>query len=246
MEAHPYAKLFPMLGDEELKTLAADIKANGQRQNIIVDTSRRIIDGRNRDAACELAGVEPKCELFDGDDAAILKLVISLNLHRRHLNESQRSMIAASVSNMTVGAPKGNRNASETNGPIGPIDSGSVSVGQAAELLNVGERSVKRARKVQKDGVQELNDAVVAGEISVKKAEEIASLDKSEQPAAVEAVKNHKPLPPREPKQTGPVFDMNTAKADALKAIRGVFRSWPQSARQNIPTFLRQIAKESW
>lgn len=237
-----------MLGEAELKALSNDIAENGLRQKILRDKHQRIIDGRNRFAACELAGVTPDFDDFDGDDAAVLKLVVSLNLHRRHLNESQRSYVAGQVATMRKGGQKGNANAAteKTNRPIDLFVSEGVTQQQAADTFNVSEKSVRRAVKVQREGIEELNNAVVAGEISVNKAAEIAALNKEEQPAAVQAAKAHKPLPPREPKQTGPVFDMNTAKAEALKAIRGVFRSWPSSAKGHIPTFLRQIAKENW
>jgi ParB-like chromosome segregation protein Spo0J len=49
--------LFPMLADDELEELAADIK--GLLQRIVLDAEGRVLDGRNRLAACEIAGVEP-------------------------------------------------------------------------------------------------------------------------------------------------------------------------------------------
>jgi DNA-binding Lrp family transcriptional regulator len=104
MRPHPFADLFPMLPDDELRRLADDIKASGLRQPIIVDKQDRIIDGRNRQAACELAGVTPTYEPFTGNDNEILKLVVSLNIHRRHLTESQRAMVAASVANLRIGS----------------------------------------------------------------------------------------------------------------------------------------------
>jgi ParB-like chromosome segregation protein Spo0J len=56
---HPIADLFPMMTDEELADLAADIKANGLLHPIVVDKEGALIDGRNRARACEIAGVEP-------------------------------------------------------------------------------------------------------------------------------------------------------------------------------------------
>ena len=47
-----------------------------------------MLDGRNRLRACRAAGVEPRFETWDGQGSA-LELVVSLNLRRRHLNESQ-------------------------------------------------------------------------------------------------------------------------------------------------------------
>ena len=56
---HPAADLFPMLSDSELRALADDIKANGQAIPVAVLNGTYILDGRNRCAACKLAGVEP-------------------------------------------------------------------------------------------------------------------------------------------------------------------------------------------
>jgi hypothetical protein len=49
----------------------------------------------NRLLACEKAGVEPRYETFDGDDAGALALVISLNVQRRELTPGQRAIVAA-------------------------------------------------------------------------------------------------------------------------------------------------------
>jgi ParB-like chromosome segregation protein Spo0J len=63
---HPIADLFPMMTDEELANLAADIKANGLIHPLVVDKNGLLIDGRNRDKACQLAGIEPTTVLFEG------------------------------------------------------------------------------------------------------------------------------------------------------------------------------------
>lgn len=69
--------------------------------------------------------------------------VASLNLHRRHLTESQRGMVAAKLANLEQGRPS----AKAANLP----DSG-VTQQRAAEMLNVSERTVRAASKVKDDG----------------------------------------------------------------------------------------------
>ena len=59
---HAAAALFPMMAASDLEALAADIKANGQREPILLDAKERIIDGRNRERACLMAGRTPKCK----------------------------------------------------------------------------------------------------------------------------------------------------------------------------------------
>jgi ParB-like chromosome segregation protein Spo0J len=94
-----------MMSDDELAELAADIKANGLREPIWVHDGR-IIDGRNRYLACKRAGIEPRFKVYPGDDKGILPFVLSLNLHRRHLNESQRAAVAARVANIQHGGDR--------------------------------------------------------------------------------------------------------------------------------------------
>jgi len=46
MKTHPVAKLFPPLSEHELHSLAADIRANGLQQPIVVQNGV-LLDGRN-------------------------------------------------------------------------------------------------------------------------------------------------------------------------------------------------------
>lgn len=95
MKAHPYADRFPMLSTEELERLADDIRENGLNNPVVLDDEGRILDGRNRWAACELAGVTPETTLFEGDDPAAF--VLSSNVSRRHLTTGQQAMSTALV-----------------------------------------------------------------------------------------------------------------------------------------------------
>ena len=52
-----------------------------------------ILDGRNRRAACKVAGVEPGVRCLDGEDPTAY--VLSANVHRRNLTQGQRAMAVA-------------------------------------------------------------------------------------------------------------------------------------------------------
>jgi hypothetical protein len=92
-EVHPAADLFPMLPDDELAELAADIGANGLIHPIVLDADGRLIDGRNRLAACRAAGIEPTFTTLNGHDP--IAYIISANVRHRHLTRSQQAMAVA-------------------------------------------------------------------------------------------------------------------------------------------------------
>jgi hypothetical protein len=110
--------------------------------------------------------------------------VIFKNFHRRHLDESQRAMVAAKIANMRQGART----------DISPI--GEKSQAEAAELLNVGKRSVERAREVLDEGIPELAEAVDRGDVSVSAAAEVARLSEHEQQEIVDAGQWRSSKPP--------------------------------------------------
>lgn len=89
-EIHPLAELFPMLPDDELADLAADIAANGLNEPIVIDAEGVLIDGRNRLAACRQAGVEPRFRTLGRQDA--IAYILSSNVTRRHLSKGQQAM----------------------------------------------------------------------------------------------------------------------------------------------------------
>jgi hypothetical protein len=100
LEFHPIADLFPMIEGEDFRSFVADLKAHGLREPIVL-FEEKILDGRNRYLACIEAEVEPHFLPYQGTDP--VAYVLSLNLKRRHLTESQCAMVAAKVANMRQG-----------------------------------------------------------------------------------------------------------------------------------------------
>lgn len=203
--AHPLALIFPPLCEDDLAALVDDIRRHGLRDKIVLHEGR-ILDGRNRFAACEEAGVEPEFVDFDGS-CSPLDYVISRNLHRRHLDESQRGMVAARIAELSGTARKEPTRKGEADeetadtsencdqGSIEPIrqnvlngDSEPVTTEQAAAMMNVSKATVKRARKVVREGSEKLNEAVQSGQVSVADAAAIVDKPEEVQEAAIESV----------------------------------------------------------
>lgn len=166
MEFHPLAGVFPLIEGTEFDAIVEDVRAHGLTDAIVVFEGK-ILDGRNRWLACRAAKTEPNFVDFAGPDAA--SFVVSRNLKRRHLSESQRAMVAAKLATLSEGRP----------GKTAPI--GAVSQDEAAEMLNVSRRNVQRATRIQNNATQQLIQAVEKGKVTVNAADLAVSRPVSEQ-----------------------------------------------------------------
>jgi N6-adenosine-specific RNA methylase IME4 len=170
-EVHELCKLFPVMPEDQFNALVEDIREYGLRDPVVIYEGK-ILDGRHRYRACRALGFEAPHVNYAGDDA--LSYVISHNLTRRHLDESQRAMIAGKIANWKVGD-----NQFTKGGSIEPAKA--ISNIEAAKRMSVGKESVKRAKKVLDKGSPELADAVESGKIAVSVAAKIADLDHEQQ-----------------------------------------------------------------
>ena len=184
MQFHEIANIFPLMEGNELIALVADIKENGLLEPIITHEGK-IVDGRNRYRACVLAEVEPRFEEWKSNGKSLLDWVISKNLHRRHLNESQRAIVAARIAN------KRREDTLIQNQSDAQICA-SIGQDEAAEMLNVSRRSVQSAKVVLDEGVPELIKTVDNGAIPVSQAAAIAKMNKKDQKAIVKNVESGK------------------------------------------------------
>jgi DNA modification methylase len=162
VKAHRLAGLFPLLEGEELAALAADVKARGLVHPIILFEDK-ILDGRNRWAACKAAKVEPRTETYDGDDP--VGYVVSANVKRRHLTESQLDMIGARIATLRDGQRQVGKLAEVPTQP------------ETAKLLGVSERGIR---------------SVDRGEVKVSDAANVARQPKETQHRAMAKKKTKK------------------------------------------------------
>jgi len=184
MAYHELANAFPLMEGVEFDALVADIKAHGLH-NPITLFEDKILDGRNRDRACHIAGINPLYVPLPADCSPV-DFVISANLKRRHLTESQRGMIAVKLATMIKG---GGGIQAETNRSRDLL----VSQADAAKKLDVSTATVNRAKVVQTKGAPETIAAVETGQLTVKPAAKIAQAPKEKQPALVKAAGEKRP-----------------------------------------------------
>jgi N6-adenosine-specific RNA methylase IME4 len=166
LQFHPLADIFPLLEGTDFDELVADVRAHDVREKIWLYQDK-ILDGRNRYRAATAAGVACPTRIYDGDDP--VGFVISLNLKRRHLSESQRAMVAAKLATLQDGQRQ-----------VGKFADVPTQC-EAAALLNVSERTVRHAREVHDRGAPELQRAVERDQVKVSVAADIATLSLAEQ-----------------------------------------------------------------
>jgi ParB-like chromosome segregation protein Spo0J len=181
MKFHEYANIYRMLPDAELQKLAKDIKEKGQ---ILPITSYegKILDGRNRYKACEIAKVDPRIEEYTGDDP--IGLIASLNDHRRHDTDTERALVGERMASLMHGGTGANQYKS-ADSPRGLSAKPAVTMERAAELAGTSLSQIKRVRKAKRDGIPELVEMLESGEITAATADHVASLPAEDQREAV-------------------------------------------------------------
>jgi len=212
MPHHPAASVFPLMSDSELDALAEDIRAHGLRQPLITFQGM-LLDGRNRRKSCIAADVEATTEEWNGDGSPTA-FVVSLNIHRRHLSESQRALAGARVMDLfkqeasdrqqagrSSGAKttnskgerlRANLPASADGGEASGRESERRARDDAAAAVNVSPRSVEHGQTVLEDGDPELTEAVARGDIAVSTASTLTTLPKEEHVGRYGARRTHR------------------------------------------------------
>jgi ParB-like chromosome segregation protein Spo0J len=173
---HPAADLFQLMEDVDLQILVEDIKKNGLREPIWT-INGAILDGRNRERACEKAGVKPVYREWPGPESGAIAFVLSQNLHRRHLTVSQRAMLAVRLKTML-------------GDQVVILPPGKKSRDVAAEAMGISPSSVQHAVKIVSEAEPALAEAVAGGKIVVSKAARLADLPPDEQLAAIKAAES--------------------------------------------------------
>lgn len=162
------ADLLPCLTNEEFQALKSDIEKNGLQQPIIVRHDE-ILDGRHRYEACRALGLEPKIvEMDDLSDDQALQLVVSANVHRRHLTSAQRTLIALRLTRTE-------------NSPL--------TQKQAAALTGITDRTIRDLATALKKK-PELEQAILNG-MSVNLTKQVSDMDEADQEKVLEAAHAH-------------------------------------------------------
>jgi len=230
LKLHPLAEIFPPMSDAEYQALKKDIADNGQMESVSF-WNGMLVDGRHRWRACSELGIECRAEDFECKEEVLVGIVLSRNLYRRHLNESQRAIVAGKLAKLKVGDVKSQRESGTS------IDVPSIQ--QAADMLNVGRASVDRAKRVLDAGSPEIIAAVETGKLPVSFAAKFVTEE------------DHKPTQTKLWKQGGkkalkehiaepsPFVDDKEAKSEsAVKQLKKLWSKWDALQRAAVRVWI--------
>lgn len=188
-----------MLPPDELSALAEDIKKFGQIEPIVTHEGA-ILDGRNRFAACEMAGVPPKTRAWSGEHKTPTRYAITVNVQRRHLTQSQKTVVALEALPLleeeaqerkrekAAESMRGNSNAktvvpeirdNRSSGPPKTREKHSASE-DAAALVGVSRAYVEEAKALVK-AKPELKEKIASGEVTLSQAKREVKEEQREQ-----------------------------------------------------------------
>ena len=169
MKNHPIADVWPMMDEAKLHELAEDIQKNGQLVPVWLYEGK-ILDGRNRWAACKIAGVEPKTKEYTGDEPTAF--AVSLNDRRRHMNKGSLAAVAAELEPHFAADAK-RRQARKPKAEFVqekvPEQKRAQAREEAAKSVGVNDRYVSDAKKVKTEA-PEVFERLKAGKITLQDA----------------------------------------------------------------------------
>lgn len=158
---HPLSAAFPAMPADEFQRLVDDIDNCGQREPATMFDGM-VLDGWHRVRACASLGIAPKTVNLPVDEDPVA-WVKSRNLHRRHLNASQRALAVAECESWAPAGRPGN----SAPGAEFPATSAKM-----AKEADTSVRTISQAKVVAAKATSEVKAAVKAGTMSIKAAAE--------------------------------------------------------------------------
>ena len=162
--------IFPAMPPASYEQLKESIRQNGLYEPIATQNGR-IIDGRSRERACIELGIKPQYIELPTDKSA-LSFCVAKNLHRRHLTEFDKVLIAEKIGYLPIGSNQHTAGAERSQA-------------SQANMLHISPDTLQRGKKILQKGCPELKKAVQEGLISVSLGARIADLPQDQQPEFV-------------------------------------------------------------
>src|ERR1700752_3341918 len=208
-ELHPACAQWPKMPENGLIELAEDIKQKGQLEDIVLTADGKLLDGNSRWDACELAGVEPRTVVYQGNDP--IGYVISKNKHRKHLEPSQLAMVMAKLVKLKPGE-KANFFREDIN----------LSATALANQSGLSRATIENARAVLSHGAPNVVSMVEKGQGIVRTAAQAGRGTPKETQATWSKEDVHK-----EGRKVINAYPSNQNRKPAAKKPKKEFAPWP-------------------
>jgi len=176
---HPFAGFLPMMNPPRFNELCSDVKVHGLLAPIWLHEGE-IVDGRNRYLACLKVGVEPRFQEWD-QKGTLIDFVLSLNLKRRHLTSTQKTMVAFRMLPMLEAGAKER----QIRKPAGTVpeslpEQKADARDQAAAMVGVCGRYVSDIKRIAQDAPEKLK-ALESGALTLQGAKRQIAREKNPQ-----------------------------------------------------------------
>jgi hypothetical protein len=186
MKKHKF-NIFPEAKPEDYNEIRDDIAKNGfDSKRPVTIYQGEILDGWNRQKACDELGITPAYSTFTGTEMDALEFVLSTN-RRRNLNSGQRATVAAEAEELRAAIAeevdeerkrKQKENAANQHTepcnkkllqPAQRDPNENATATKAAELFNTNRTYVNQAVKMRKEA-PEIFEKVKAGKMTMQDA----------------------------------------------------------------------------
>jgi ParB-like chromosome segregation protein Spo0J len=174
LTVHSLAARFPEMPDKDFEDLKESIRKYGLFESIVVNKNGQILDGSHRHRAITELGKNPRRyitsfeEIRSSGDLTEEQFIYDSNIHRRHLTDDQRAMLAAEfapffrkegeerkaegLAKATAASPVNKKEGEHVDPKSSPRDiqakHAASTVGRLAEKADVSEYKAAQALKV--------------------------------------------------------------------------------------------------
>jgi hypothetical protein len=166
---HPACAAWDAMNETELQELAESIRANGLDKPVTITQDGQMLDGKNRQAACAMAGVTLRVETYEGDDP--IGFTVRCNKERKHYTAAQLALIGATLANLKNGSNQFRKK--EGFRRENPLPKARTQK-QVAEDLGINSAMISKARTLEENAEPHVIEAVRSGDLSLDNAYDYA------------------------------------------------------------------------
>jgi hypothetical protein len=172
-QVHPIAEIFPLLTGQDFEKFKLDIKQQGQREPAVLNADGVLLDGRNRERACNDLGIELQTRTRrENEGTSDADFIWSVNVHRRHLTGDQRSALVMKFEDAKKAeSHERSRQNLKQNSDVAKTPPRGKTRERLAKEAKVSPHKIRQAATVKKHA-PELLEKVERGEMPLREAEQ--------------------------------------------------------------------------